>query len=179
MQMKKRHIYFMCFFFSLIWNWMLHIYNFFRVLCVFELCFASLVPYLLLKQNLFGSVFSKLDWNVVLWQVFDFDTSGLENRNWLFLLCNISWFALRVDSSGRRVASLDVDGVIKVRQHHTLPTFWGHSGQSWDIYGVNFLFRAFSHRFGHYQTTWFKPKPPSCPSLLCCPWSGPPNLTDW
>lgn len=30
-------------------------------------------------------------------------------------------FAPRVDSSGRRVASLDVDGVIKVCQHHTRP----------------------------------------------------------
>lgn len=33
---------------------------------------------------------------------------------------NISGFTLRVDSSGRRVASLDVDGVIKVHQRRTL-----------------------------------------------------------
>ncbi|KAK7895764.1 hypothetical protein WMY93_021089 [Mugilogobius chulae] len=50
----------------------------------------------------------------------------------------------RVDSSGRRVASLDVDGVVKV----------------WSFNPI------------------MQPKPPSCPSLLCCPWSGPPNRTD-
>lgn len=36
-----------------------------------------------------------------------------------------------------------------------------------------------SYRCGHYQTPSCRLKPPSCPSLPCCPWSGPPNPTDW
>lgn len=106
-------------------------------------------------------------------------TLGLAEGHWRFS-CNISCFALRVDSSGRRVASLDVDGVIKVCQHQTHPLYFEVTRVNNETFAVslNFLsiFQVWSLPNHLIQT---KATIMSKSPLLSLEWATKPDRLVW